>query len=41
VNVDYNFVGGKAVVKEGQLTTLDLPRHVEAHNRIARTLLNG
>jgi 8-oxoguanine deaminase len=41
VHVDYNYVGGKAIVQEGQLTTLDLPRHVEAHNRIARALLNG
>jgi 8-oxoguanine deaminase len=41
VNVDYNYVGGKAIVSEGQLTMLDLPRHVETHNRIARTLVNG
>ncbi len=41
VNVDYNYVGGKAIVREGQLTTLDLPRHIETHNRIAKALLNG
>ncbi len=41
VNMDYNYVGGKAIVREGHLTTLDLPRHVEIHNRIAKALLNG
>jgi 8-oxoguanine deaminase len=41
VTVDYNYVGGKPVVKQGQLTTLDLPQHIESHNQIARALLNG
>ena len=41
VKVDYNVVGGKFVVKEGQLTTVDLPVLVEEHNRAAARLLNG
>lgn len=41
LKVDHNYVGGKAVVRDGQLVTLDLGRHVEIHNRIAKTLLNG
>ena len=39
VNVDTTIVGGKFIVKEGQLQTADLPRLVEAHNRAARRLL--
>jgi hypothetical protein len=34
-------VGGKFIVKEGQLVTLDEARLVEQHNRCARRLLNG
>lgn len=41
VKVDYNVVGGKFVVKEGQLTTIELPALVEEHNRAAARLLNG
>ncbi|MGA9397816.1 MAG: 8-oxoguanine deaminase [Anaerolineaceae bacterium] len=41
LKVDHNYVGGKAIVEDGQLVTLDLGRHVETHNRIAKTLLNG
>ena len=41
VNVDYNVVGGKFVVKEGQLTNVELPALVEEHNRAADRLLNG
>jgi cytosine/adenosine deaminase-related metal-dependent hydrolase len=40
-NVDYTVVGGKYVVKEGRLVTLDETRLVEQHNRCARRLLNG
>jgi 8-oxoguanine deaminase len=36
----YTVVGGKFVVKDGRLATVDLPRLVEAHNRAARRLLN-
>jgi cytosine/adenosine deaminase-related metal-dependent hydrolase len=39
VNVDYTVVGGKFIVKDGELVTLDLPRLVERHNRAARRLL--
>jgi 8-oxoguanine deaminase len=40
-NVDYTVVGGKFVVKQGHLATLDEARLVEQHNRSARRLLNG
>lgn len=40
-NVDYTVVGGKFIVKEGHLNTLDEARLVEQHNRRARRLLNG
>jgi cytosine/adenosine deaminase-related metal-dependent hydrolase len=39
VGVDYTVVGGKPVVKDGCLVTVDLPRLVEAHNRAARRLV--
>lgn len=35
----YVFVNGRAVVAEGQLTTLDLPEAVRRHNRLAKTLV--
>ena len=41
VNVDYNVVGGKFIVREGELTTLDLHPHIEQHNRAAKRLLEG
>ncbi len=41
VNVDWSFVQGKVVVKQGKLLGLDLPRHVEAHNRAAKRLVEG
>jgi 8-oxoguanine deaminase len=37
--VDWNFVHGQAVVKEGQLVTVDVPHLVERHNRASRRLL--
>ncbi|MDP2965595.1 MAG: 8-oxoguanine deaminase [Pelolinea sp.] len=40
VMVDYNFVHGSAIVKEGQLTTLDLGKLIDAHNRAAFRLRN-
>ncbi len=40
VLVDYTVVGGRFVVKEGVLATIDLPHLVESHNRAARRLLN-
>jgi 8-oxoguanine deaminase len=39
VQADTTVVGGKFIVKDGQLTTLDLPRLVEQHNRAAKRLL--
>lgn len=41
VTVDYTVVGGKFVVKDGQLMNLDLNRLMEDHNRAARRLLTG
>jgi cytosine/adenosine deaminase-related metal-dependent hydrolase len=41
VKVDYTFVGGKAVVREGQLTSLELSRLIENHNLAASRLLRG
>lgn len=41
VNVDYNLVRGKYIVKEGKLTTLDLGSHIELHNKAAKRLLEG
>jgi len=38
--VDYSVVGGNFIVKDGQITTLDLPEHIEIHNRAAGRLLN-
>jgi len=38
--VDYTVVGGNFIVKDGQITTLDLPEHIEIHNRAAGRLLN-
>ncbi len=35
----YTYVNGRAVVREGQVVTVDLPRLVERHNQIARELL--
>jgi cytosine/adenosine deaminase-related metal-dependent hydrolase len=40
-NVDYNIVHGKVVVNKGQLVGLDLAKHVQAHNRAAKRLLEG
>ena len=40
VNVDYTLVNGKFIVKEGQLTTLQLGRHIEKHNKAAKRLLS-
>ena len=41
VNVDVNVVGGKYIVKDGDLQTLDLPIHIEKHNQAAARLLEG
>ena len=39
--VDYSFINGRKIVDQGQLTTLDLGKVVEKHNRIACELLRG
>jgi 8-oxoguanine deaminase len=41
VQADYTVVGGKFVVKEGQLATVDVHQLVEKHNRAARRLVSG
>jgi cytosine/adenosine deaminase-related metal-dependent hydrolase len=41
VQADYTVVGGKFIVKEGHLLTVDLPRLVEQHNRAAKRLVEG
>ncbi len=38
--VDLNYVHGRAVVKDGNLTGLDLAAHIEKHNKAAKRLLN-
>jgi 8-oxoguanine deaminase len=40
VQAEYNVVGGKFIVKEGQPVTVDLPRLIEQHNKAARRLFN-
>ncbi len=39
VQADYTVVGGKFVVKEGQLVNLDLPTLIEKHNQAAMRLV--
>ncbi|HRQ31667.1 MAG TPA: 8-oxoguanine deaminase [Anaerolineales bacterium] len=41
VNADYTIVGGKFIVKEGQLVTVDERKLVEKHNQAAKRLLAG
>jgi 8-oxoguanine deaminase len=41
VKVDYTVVGGKFIVKQGQLVTVDECKLVEKHNKAANRLLNG
>lgn len=38
--VDWNIVGGKVIVQNGHLTTLDLPKHIELHNKAAARLVS-
>lgn len=35
----FTYVHGRAIVRDGQLVTVDLPRVVDTHNRIARRLV--
>lgn len=39
--VTHNIVGGKYVVKDGHLVTLDLPAHIQRHNQLANQMLAG
>jgi cytosine/adenosine deaminase-related metal-dependent hydrolase len=41
VNADYTVVGGRFVVKDGQLCTVDQGRLIEKHNKAAKRLLAG
>lgn len=41
VNVDYTVVGGRFVVKEGQLTTIEAPILIERHNKASKRLVRG
>lgn len=41
VRADYTVVGGKYVVKEGQLVNIDLPILIEKHNQAAADLVGG
>ena len=38
--VDYSIVGGRIVIQEGNLTTIDLNRQIEVHNKVAQRLVN-
>jgi cytosine/adenosine deaminase-related metal-dependent hydrolase len=40
-NVDLNIVGGKVIVKDGQMTTVDVPNLIEKHNQAAARLVTG
>jgi len=40
-DVSFSVIHGRMVVRDGQLTTLDLPVHVERHNAHARVLAAG
>jgi hypothetical protein len=39
--VDYSFIQGRRVVDRGELTTAELPRLVEAVNRLAVAMARG
>ncbi|MCZ7539118.1 MAG: 8-oxoguanine deaminase [Anaerolineae bacterium] len=41
VNVSLSVINGRIVVRDGQLTTLDLPPLIERHNALALALVNG
>ncbi|HLY28945.1 MAG TPA: 8-oxoguanine deaminase, partial [Aggregatilineales bacterium] len=40
VNVDYSVINGRVIVREGQLTTLELPPVLGRHNLLAKKLAN-
>jgi cytosine/adenosine deaminase-related metal-dependent hydrolase len=37
----YTIVGGRTVVREGRLTTVDLPALIRRHNQLAARLIDG
>ena len=39
--VDWSLIGGKVIVKNGELLTVDVPHLVERHNRAASRLLQA
>ncbi|WP_017937960.1 8-oxoguanine deaminase [Zestomonas thermotolerans] len=39
--VSHSVINGRVVVRDGQLTNVDLPRLLERHNRLARQLVSG
>lgn len=41
VKADYTIIDGHIIVKQGEITTLDLPQVIEKQNRLARELVNG
>jgi 8-oxoguanine deaminase len=41
VNVDFNYVGGRAIVANRELVTTELPPLIERHNRLASQLLDA
>jgi cytosine/adenosine deaminase-related metal-dependent hydrolase len=40
-NVDVNIVGGKIIVADGKIATVDVPKLIEQHNQAAARLING
>jgi 8-oxoguanine deaminase len=40
-SVNYSVINGKVIVREGQLTTLELKPLIQRHNKLARQLVNG
>ncbi|MAU09312.1 MAG: 8-oxoguanine deaminase [Anaerolineaceae bacterium] len=41
VNANHVWINGRNVVRDGQLTTLDLPVLVESHNTLSKQLIDG
>jgi cytosine/adenosine deaminase-related metal-dependent hydrolase len=39
--VAWSLINGRVIVRAGQLTSVDLPRVIERHNRLARTLVGA
>jgi cytosine/adenosine deaminase-related metal-dependent hydrolase len=40
LKADYTVVGGEFIVRDGEMVTVDVPKLVEEHNRLAEQLLN-